>query len=180
MRDSGEAPPRSEPHPTPLRDWALFAGGGVVLALLLDAWTGAFPAAGRLFLASLLIYHLLIVPGRSDDRRFQVRLLEALVLSVLAIPLAEVVRGMTGAGRRALLEVALLLAAAHVVGVTAGRLGRLHPAWLRFGYWPALVFLGAGLPLVIYAVREFFGASSIGGHDGALFRPMITLLDAAR
>jgi len=179
MRDSGEALPRNEPHPSPLGDWTLFAGAAVVLDLLLDAWTGAFPAAGRLFLVSLLIYHLIIVPGRADRRGWRTGLLDSVLLAAFALPLAEVVRGMTGAGRRALLDVAMLLAAAHLVGAAAGRLGRAHPGWLRFGYWPALVFLGAGLPLAVYAAQEFIGTDWLAGHDGAWFRPLITLLDAA-
>jgi len=159
-----------------LRVWALFAGCGALLPLVLDPLAGELTCAGRIFLSSLLVFHLILVPGRTSGTDLLGWSLESGILALLALPLAEIVRGMTGAGMVQLPWVAALLFFAHLTGRIVGVVGGARPGFLRLVYCPSVILITAALPLLAYVAGEFFGAG-----DEILrvvpVGPFLTLLD---
>ncbi len=132
------------------RRWAVavFLALGVPVAL--DAYTDAPGVGGRIFVAGMLVFHVLVVSSapRAGVRRIVV---EAIGFAIAAVPAIEVVRGMVGAEPSRLAVVAGLLAGAHVVGRAIGavpRRGRLASQ--------ALVAAVVAWPLVGYVGREAF------------------------
>ncbi|MBN2490338.1 MAG: hypothetical protein JXQ29_05770 [Planctomycetes bacterium] len=170
-----------------LRAWCLFAAAGTGAALLADGAAGGFPAGGRVLLGSLLAFHLLVVPalgpaGGSEGILWQGALRafgQAALLALLFLPPARVVAGMTGADWEQMALAAGMVFLAHLLGAAAEHGERCLPGFLRFGYWPVVVLIAAGLPLIVYAGHEFLGLGSIP-FDGAPFGPLVGLLDGAR
>jgi hypothetical protein len=159
-----------------LRAWCLFAAIGAALPVVLDGVVGDFSAAGRLFLGSLLAFHLILVPGRAGASRIRGIPREAALFAVLALPPAAVVRGITGADWDRLPLVAGMLVLAHGIGAGVGRIGSRYPGFLRLAYWPLVLAAAAGLPLIVYAAQEFLALGPVP-MDGAPFAPLVRLLD---
>ena len=161
---------------TLVRAWCGWAGIAVLVSLLVDGVTVEFRAAGRVFLGSILIFHFIVVPGLRSSAGLLGRSIECLALGLLVLPVAEVVRGLTGAPRSRLLLVGVLVVVGHAVGSLAERVGRGHPAALRYGYWPWVVILGAVWPVLGYLGTEFLGRT-VWPWPGGLFGPFLTILD---
>lgn len=150
----------------------------MLFTLLLDAWAAGLDDAGRVFLGGVLVFHLLLVPARRGVSGLPGAVLESLGLAAASVPLAEIVRGMTGAARPTLVRVAVVVFLAHGVGLLAAAAGTRWPRATRIIYWPLVLGVGAALPLAAYAAVEFLG-SAAWPLDGAVLGPVIRLLDAA-
>ena len=142
------------------------------MPLVLDGLAGEPTGAGRIFLACVLAYHLILVPGHRKGWGTVQCLVESAALALAALPLIEVVRWMTGAGGDQLLLVGGLLFVAHATGRMAGAVGNRYPGFIWFGYWPAAIGILFALPLLLYAFGEFFGVG-----EGTPASPVLRLLD---
>jgi len=152
--------------------WTWIAGAAVLLPLVLDGLAGEPTGAGRIFLACLLGYHLILVPGFRKGWSTVQGIVESAALALAALPLIGVVRWMTGAAWEQLCLACGMLLVAHASGRVAGAVGNRFPGFLRFGYWPVAIGILYASPLLMYASAEFFGA-----EEGALVCPVLSILD---
>lgn len=156
-----------------VRRWTIASFVAVSVPVTLDAYTDTPAIGGRIFVATMLVFHVLVVSAAPRVGAMRVAF-EAVGFAVAALPAIEVVRGMVGADPARLAIVAATVAGAHVVGRA---IGAAPPAARRALH--VVVAALAAWPLVGYVGREAFDrdwgrgpiAPVVAAFEAAAVRP---------